>query len=229
MTWPKQYGGQERSHLERYVVIEEMLAHRAPTRSYSTADRQSGPVILRYGQEEVRRTILPRIASGELCFCIGLSEPNSGSDVFAASTRATKTDGGWLVNGRKIWTSNAHQADYMIGLLRTSNSTPENRRHGLTQFLVDMKSPGITIRPIINLTGAHDFNEVVFDDAFVPDLHMIGEVDMAWKQATDELAYERSGPDRWIETFPALVELAGGAGEGPTRGLAAGARAEGAH
>ena len=102
MTWPKQYGGHERSHLERYVVIEEMLAHRAPTRAYSTADRQSGPVILRYGQQEVKDKILPRIASGELCFCIGLSEPNSGSDVFAASTRATKTDGGWLVNGRKI-------------------------------------------------------------------------------------------------------------------------------
>ena len=107
MTWPKQFGGQERTHLERYVVIEEMLAHHAPTRSYSTADRQSGPMILRYGQPEIKETILPRIASGELCFCIGLSEPNSGSDVFAASTRATKIDGGWLVNGRKIWTSNA--------------------------------------------------------------------------------------------------------------------------
>jgi acyl-CoA dehydrogenase len=119
MTWPKKYGGRERSHLERYVVIEEMLAARAPTRSHSTADRQSGPVILRYGQEEIKQKILPQIARGELCFCIGLSEPNSGSDVFAASTRATKTDGGWLVNGRKIWTSNAHQADYMIALLRT--------------------------------------------------------------------------------------------------------------
>ena len=207
MTWPKAYGGQERSQLERYVVIEEMLAARAPTRAHSTADRQSGPVILRYGQEEIRRQILPRIAAGELCFCIGLSEPNSGSDVFAASTRATKTDGGWLVNGRKIWTSNAHEADYMIALLRTSPPTKENRRHGLTQFLVAMKTPGITIRPIINLTGAHDFNEVVFDDAFLPDSHLIGEVDMAWKQATDELAYERSGPDRWIETLACLTEL----------------------
>src|SRR5882724_8445659 len=195
MTWPKQYGGQARSHLERYVVTEEMLAAKAPTRHYSTADRQSGPMILRYGQEEVRKTILPRIASGELCFCIGLSEPNSGSDVFAASTRATKTDGGWLVNGRKIWTSNAHNSDYMIALLRTSPKTKENHRHGLTQFLIDCKSPGITIRPIINLTGSHDFNEIFFDDVFVPDLHLIGEVDMAWKQASDELAYERAGPE----------------------------------
>jgi acyl-CoA dehydrogenase len=222
MTWPKQYGGHERSQLERYVVIEEMLAAGAPTRAHSTADRQSGPVLLRYGQEEVKRQILPRIARGELCFCIGLSEPNSGSDVFAASTRASKTEGGWLVNGRKIWTSNAHQSDYMIALLRTSPPTKENRRHGLTQFLIDMKTPGITIRPIINLTGAHDFNEVVFDDAFVPDSHLIGTVDMAWKQATDELAFERSGPDRWIETFPCLVELVRIAGATPGERMAEG-------
>jgi acyl-CoA dehydrogenase len=215
MTWPKKYGGHERSHLERYVVVEEMLAAGAPIRAHATADRQSGPVLLRYGQEEIKQQILPRIARGELCFCIGLSEPNSGSDVFAASTRATKTQGGWRVNGRKIWTSNAHQADYMIALLRTAPPTPENRRHGLTQFLVDMKAPGITIRPIINLTGAHDFNEVVFDDVFLPDSHLIGEVDMAWKQASDELAFERSGPDRWIETLPCLVELVRIAGAEP--------------
>jgi alkylation response protein AidB-like acyl-CoA dehydrogenase len=229
MTWPKKYGGHERSHLERYVVIEEMLAHRAPTRHYSTADRQSGPMILRYGQEAVRQEYLPRIASGELCFCIGLSEPNSGSDVFAASTRATKTDGGWLVNGRKIWTSNAHNSDYMIALLRTSPATKENRRHGLTQFLIATQTKGIAINPIVNLTGQHEFNEVVFDDAFVPDLHMIGEVDMAWKQASDELAYERSGPDRWLETFQSLVELVRVSGTEPDDRIAAGIGREVAH
>jgi len=229
MTWPKTYGGHERTHLERYVVIEEMLAHRAPTRSYSTADRQSGPMILKYGQEEIRQTILPKIASGDLCFCIGLSEPNSGSDVFAASTRATKTDGGWLVNGRKIWTSNAHNSDYMIALLRTSPKTPENHRHGLTQFLIDCKSKGITIRPIINLTGAHDFNEIFFDDVFVPDVNMIGEVDNAWKQASDELAYERSGPDRWLETFASLEALVQQAGPEPGEKLAEGIGREVAH
>ena len=229
MTWPKKYGGHEKSHLERYVVIEEMLAHRAPTRHYSTADRQSGPMILRYGQEAVRQEYLPRIASGELCFCIGLSEPNSGSDVFAASTRATKTDGGWLVNGRKIWTSNAHNSDYMIALLRTSPPTKENRRHGLTQFLIATKTKGISINPIVNLTGQHEFNEVVFDDAFVPDLHLIGEVDMAWKQASDELAYERSGPDRWLETFQSLVELVRVSGTEPDDRVAAGIGREVAH
>src|SRR5256886_3516814 len=176
MTWPKEYGGHERSHLERYVVIEEMLAHRAPTRAYSTADRQSGPVILRYVQEAVKEKILPKIASGELCFCIGLSEPNSGSDVFAASTRATKTQGGWLVNGRKIWTSNAHNSDYMIALLRTSPPTKENRRHGLKQVLIALNTPGITTRPIVNLTGGPDFHQGGFDRALVPHLHLIRAV-----------------------------------------------------
>ena len=130
-----------------------------------------------------------------------MSEPNSGSDLFAAKTKATKVDGGWKINGSKIWTSNAHIADYMLGLFRTSQPTNENRRHGLTQFLVDTKSPGITVNPIIQMTGQHDFNEVVFDDVFMTDDHMLGEIDGAWKQATSELAYERSGPERFLETY----------------------------
>jgi alkylation response protein AidB-like acyl-CoA dehydrogenase len=150
-----------------------------------------------------------------VCFAIGMSEPGSGSDLFAAKTKATKTDGGWLINGTKIWTSNAHIADYMIALFRTSQPTKENRRHGLTQFLVDMKTPGIKVNPVYQLTGAHDFNEVVFEDAFMPDDHVLGEIDGAWKQATSELAYERSGPERFLETFYVLVELVRALGDKP--------------
>ena len=229
LSWPMEVGGGGRSHLERYVMIEEMLAHRAPVSFHWIADRQSGPVILRYGTEELKREMIPKIIRGEASFCIGLSEPNSGSDVFAASTRATKTEGGWLINGRKVWTSNAHRAMYMIGLFRTSPATKENRRHGLTQFLLDMKTPGITVRPIINLTGRHEFNEVTFDDVFVPDQNMIGEKDMAWTQATAELAYERSGPDRILETMPILTELVGAAGSSPGERLAEGIGREIAH
>ncbi len=229
MTWPKAYGGHERSQLERYVMTEEMLAIHAPTRFHWVADRQSGPVLLKYGQEEVRKEIVPKIAAGELCFCIGLSEPNSGSDLFAASTKAVKVDGGWSITGRKIWTSNAHRAHYMIALIRTSPATQENRRHGLTQFLIKMDDTGPTKRPIINLTGAHEFNEVVFDEVFVPDSHVIGRVDEAWKQATDELAYERSGPDRWTETLQTLVELTKAAENGPNDRLAQGIGREVAH
>ncbi len=207
MTWPKPYGGHERSQLERYVVTEEFRVANAPANFHFVADRQSGPILLKYAPEHIKKEILPRICRGELCFAIGMSEPGSGSDLFAAKTKATKVDSGWKINGTKIWTSNAHIADYMLGLFRTSPPTKENRRHGLTQFLVDMKSPGITVNPIIQMTGQHDFNEVVFDDAFIPDDHLLGEPDGAWKQATSELAYERSGPERVLETYYVLAEL----------------------
>jgi acyl-CoA dehydrogenase len=207
MTWPKRYGGCERSQLERYVVTEEFRVANAPVRIHFVADRQSGPVLLKYAPEHVKQNILPRICRGELCFVIGMSEPGSGSDLFAAKAKATRAEGGWRINGSKIWTSNAHVADYMLGLFRTSPPRKDNRRHGLTQFLVNMKAPGITVSPIYQMTGLHDFNEVVFEDAFVPDDHVMGEIDGAWKQATSELAYERSGPERFLETFYVLLEL----------------------
>jgi acyl-CoA dehydrogenase len=215
MTWPKQYGGHERSFLERYVVTEEMRVANAPTRRFFVADRQSGPILLRYAPEHIKMDILPRICRGEVCFAIGMSEPNSGSDLFAAKTRATRTDGGWLINGSKIWTSSAHMADYMIAIFRTSQPTKENRRHGLTQFLVDMKIPGIKVNPIGQITGQFEFNEVVFTDAFIPDDHQLGEIDGAWKQATSELAYERSGPERFLETYYVLTELVRAVGPNP--------------
>jgi acyl-CoA dehydrogenase len=215
MTWPKKYGGRERNFLERYVVTEEFRVANAPVRLHFVADRQSGPILLKYAPEHIKQDILPRICRGELCFVIGMSEPGSGSDLFAAKTKATKADGGWRINGSKIWTSNAHVADYMLALFRTSPATKDNRRHGLTQFLVDMKSPGITVNPIYQMTGQHDFNEVVFDDTFVPDDHVLGEIDGAWKQATSELAYERSGPERFLETFYVLAELVRALGPNP--------------
>ena len=219
MTWPKKYGGHERTFLERFVVTEEMRIANAPTRRFFVADRQSGPVLLKFANEKIKMDILPRICRGEVCFSIGMSEPNSGSDLFAAKTKATKTDGGWLINGTKIWTTSAHMADYMLAIFRTSPSTKENRRHGLTQFLVDMKTPGISVNPIAQISGLREFNEVVFDNAFVPDDHALGEIDGAWKQATSELAYERSGPERFLETYYVLTELVRALGDKPdTRG-----------
>lgn len=215
LTWPKKYGGHERSFLERYVLTEEFRVANAPVWGHFVADRQSGPMLMKYAGEEICMDVLPRICKGECCFCIGMSEPNSGSDLFAAKTKAEKVDGGWAINGTKLWTSVAHHADYMIGLFRTSPPTKENRRHGLTQFLVDMTLPGITINPIPWPNGALDFNEVVLEDVFIPDSHVLGEVDMAWKQATSELAYERSGPERFLETFYVLVGLVRLLGENP--------------
>ena len=216
MTWPKKYGGHERTFHERYVLTEEFRAVAAPTRVFFTADRQSGPMLLKYAEEDVKLVILPRIARGECAFCIGMSEPDSGSDLFAAKCRATPTEGGWLINGRKGWTSGAHQADYMMGLFRTAAPDEDNRRHGLTNFLVDMKNTdGISTRPIHHPTGVHEFNEVIFEDAFVPEKMLLGTVDEAWRQATSELAYERSGPERFLETFYILPELLRVLGEEP--------------
>jgi len=215
ITWPKEYGGQGRSFLERYVINEEFLVARAPTRKHFTADRQSGPVLIKYASEAIKQDILPRIIRGEVSFCIGMSEPDSGSDLFAAKTKAERTDGGWLINGRKLWTSRAHEADYMIGLFRTSVPTHDNRRHGLSQFLVDMKTPGITCRPVLHPNGNYEFNEVTFDDALLPLDNLLGEADMAWKQATSELAYERSGSERFLETIQVLIELVDVIGENP--------------
>jgi acyl-CoA dehydrogenase len=207
MTWPKKYGGHERSQLERYVVTEEFRVVNAPTHLHFVADRQSGPILLKYAPEHLKLNVLPRICRGELCFAIGMSEPGSGSDLFAAKTKATRTHGGWRINGTKIWTTSAHVADYMLALFRTSPPAKENRRHGLTQFLVDMKTPGVQVNPIKQMTGKPAFNEVVFTDAFVPDDYVMGEIDGAWKQATSELAYERSGPERFLETFYVLLEF----------------------
>jgi acyl-CoA dehydrogenase len=214
MTWPKAYGGQARSPLERYVLTEEMLAAGAPTRAHWVADRQSGPTVLRFGTERQKRTYLPRIARGECYFCIGMSESDSGSDLASIRTRARKVEGGWEVEGAKIWTSNAHRCHMMILFVRTS-PRGEDRHAGVSQFLVDLAAPGITVRPIINLANEHDFNEVAFDRVFVPDDMVVGEIGNGWNQVTSELAYERSGPERWLSTYGLLRALVDAVGPAP--------------
>jgi hypothetical protein len=204
MVWPKQYGGHERTALERYVMTEEMLAGGAPVGAHWVADRQSGNQILRHGSERARQLILPQIAAGKCFFAIGMSEPDSGSDLAAVGTKAVKTEGGWKISGTKVWTSSAHRAHYLIALVRTS-PTEENRHLGMTQFIVDLKSPGLKLSPILNIYGAHDWNEVVFDDCFVPDDMVMGEVGSGWNMVTGELAFERSGPDRFLSTYQLLL------------------------
>ncbi|MBV8521229.1 MAG: acyl-CoA dehydrogenase family protein [Acetobacteraceae bacterium] len=215
MTWPKRYGGHERSALERYVVLEEMLAAGAPVGAHWIADRQSGPLILRVGTEEQKQTVLPRIACGECYFCIGMSEPDSGSDLASARTRARPVDGGFTVNGTKVWTSNAHQAHFMILFCRTGESDG-GRHRGFSQFLVDLKTPGISIRPILAMSGEHHFNEVVFEDCFLPANAIIGTPGEGWNQVTSELAYERSGPERFLSAFTLLGELVRALGPDPS-------------
>lgn len=206
MTWPRQYGGHERSAIERFVVTEELLAAGAPVRAHWVADRQSGPLLLTFGTEAQRQEFLPRIARGECYFCIGMSEADSGSDLASIRTKAEQVSGGWRVNGSKMWTSNAHRVHMMILFARTG-PRGESRREGVSQFLVDLAAPGITVRPIVNLAGEHDFNEVIFDDVFIPDDRVVGTIGQGWKQVTNELVYERSGPDRWLSTYHVLAGM----------------------
>jgi alkylation response protein AidB-like acyl-CoA dehydrogenase len=209
MTWPKQYGGHERTAMERYAVTEELLAAGAPVAAHWIADRQSGPNLLRYGTEQQKAEILPRIAAGECFFVIGMSEPDSGSDLASIRTRAVRNaDGDWVVNGAKIWTSNAHHSHYAITLVRTSPVDPANRHAGLSQLMVDLSTPGITVNPIRILDGGHHFNEVVFEDVVIPGDMLLGTEGDGWHQVTAELAFERSGPERFLSTYPLLAEFA---------------------
>lgn len=206
LSFPEEYGGGGRSQLERFVVLEECLAAGAPTGFHWFADRQSGPLILRYGSEELKRSIIPRICRGELCFCIGMSEPDSGSDLASLRTRATRTSSGWRVNGTKIWTTNAHRAHYMIALFRTGEG--RRRNEGLSQFLVDLrKTPGIRIAPIRDIAGREHFNEVHFEDALLAEDALIGAENEGWAQVTEELALERSGPERYLSCQALFNEM----------------------
>ncbi len=220
MTWPKQYHGGERTFFERYVVTEELLAAGAPVSAHWIADRQSGPLLLRYGSEAQRRRYLPRIASGECYFSIGMSEPNTGSDLASVRTRADQVHGGYLINGTKIWTTDAHRNHYIIALVRTAPAS-DNRHAGLSQFIIDLAAAGVSVRPIKNIAGGEDFNEVAFQDCLVTDADLIGEAGNGWAQVTSELGYERSGPERFLSAFRVLVEFVRAAGPDPDRATAA--------
>ncbi|WP_073257169.1 acyl-CoA dehydrogenase family protein [Cryptosporangium aurantiacum] len=215
MTWPRQYGGGGRSNLARLAVTEELLRAGAPVAAHWTADRQIGPVILRHGTERLRQEFLPAICRGEVVVCLGLSETEAGSDLAAVRTRAVPVPGGWSITGAKIWTTTAHLATHAYVLARTG---PADARHeGLTEFLVDIDTPGITIRPILDLVGEHHFNEVFLADVFVPEGRVLGTVGEGWKQVTEQLAFERGGPERYLSTYPLLAALVGAVRRRPDR------------
>jgi len=206
MTWPKEYGGGGRSFLERYVVTEELLAAGAPVGCHWIADRQSGPLLLKFGTEAQKQAFLPGIISGESFYSIGMSEPDTGSDLASIRTSAVQVPGGWCLNGSKIWTSNAHLNHFMVTLVRTAPAT-ENRHEGMSQFIVPIHADGVTVRGIDNLAGEQDFNQIFFDDVFVPDDHVVGEAGNGWAQVMSELAYERSGPERFLSAYRVLAEF----------------------
>ncbi len=208
LTWSSKYGGHDKTALERYIVTEETLRAGAPVGAHWIADRQHAPMLLEHGTEEQKLDILPRIAAGECYFAIGLSEPGAGSDLANVKTKAEKVakkdGGGWKINGQKIWSSGAHISHYMVALLRTSPADGRNRHVGLSQIMIDLSLPGVTIKPIVDLSGDAHFNEVYFEDVVVPDDRLLGEEGGGWKQVTGELAMERSGPERFLSSYVTL-------------------------
>jgi alkylation response protein AidB-like acyl-CoA dehydrogenase len=205
LTLPREYGGHGRGFFARFVVAEELLAVGAPVSAHWIADRQSGPLIARYGSEAQKRFYLPKICRAEAFFCIGMSEPNAGSDLASVGSRAEPTATGWKLNGRKVWTTNAQHCHYMIALVRSSG-VPADRHAGLSQFVIDLSLPGVTVRPIRDLTGDEHFSEVFFDDVQLDADALIGAEGAGWEQVTAELAFERSGPERLYSSIVLLDE-----------------------
>jgi len=204
LTLPREFGGADRGHFARFVLSEELLGAGAPVSAHWIADRQSAPLILKVGTPAQKAFYLPRICRAEAFFCIGMSEPGSGSDLASIRTRAEPMPGGWRLNGSKIWTTNAHRSHYMIALVRTSGSA-QDRHQGLSQLIVDLSLPGVSVRQIQDLTGDAHFSEVFFDNVELPDDALIGEEGAGWAQVNAELAFERSGPERLYSSV-ALLE-----------------------
>jgi 3-oxocholest-4-en-26-oyl-CoA dehydrogenase alpha subunit len=205
LTWPREYGGQGRSYLDRLILTEELLRHGAPVAAHWIGDRQMGPSILRYGTPEQKATLLPGIIAGDLVFCIGMSEPGAGSDLAGLQTRAVPDGDDYILSGQKIWTSFAHLADYCYLVARTNPDVPKHK--GISEFIVDMHTPGITVKPIVDMTGAHHFNEVFFEQVRLPKSALVGEQDRGWYQIAAQLDYERSGIERLMSNYPLLQAI----------------------
>ncbi|MEH6569546.1 MAG: acyl-CoA dehydrogenase family protein [Halioglobus sp.] len=216
MMWPSEFGGRECSAIERYVVIEELLAAGAPVAAHWIADRQSGAQLLRYGNQTLIERYLPAIARGELFFCIGMSEPNAGSDLAAIRTTATRVEGGWKISGSKLWTTHVQKSHMMIALVRTSPVDKNNRHGGMSQFVIDLATPGIEVRGILDHQGESHFGEVFLNDVVVAEEMLLGVEGEGWQQVNAELALERSGPERYMSSYQLIEELIAAVGEEPS-------------
>jgi hypothetical protein len=215
VTWPARYGGRGLGYVDRLVLTEPFLAAGAPIAGHWMADRQMAPSILAHGTEAQKERYLPEILAGEATYCIGMSEPQAGSDLAGVRTKAVKTTDGWRISGHKIWTSLAHHSDYIYLLAR---SDPESTRHdGLSEFIVPLRTEGVTITPINDMTGAHHFNEVFFDEVAVPADALVGTEGAGWRQITGQLGYERAGLERVMSVWPLLLAMRAEVGDDQRR------------
>ena len=215
LTWPRQYGGGGRSYVDRLALTELFLAAGAPLAAHWFADRQMGPSILAHGTEEQKARYLPEILAGDATYCIGMSEPQAGSDLAGVRTRAVRSEAGWIITGHKVWTSLAHHSDYIYLLARTD---PASQQHqGLSEFIVPLSSEGVTVTPIHDMSGAHHFNEVFLEEVAVPGDALIGTEGRGWQQVTGQLGYERAGLERFMSVWPLLRAMRAETGEDERR------------
>lgn len=192
INWPKEYGGRGATLIERAIFAEEMARIRAPEVLNVIGQNLAGPTILRHGTEAQKKRFLPKILSSEEVWCQGFSEPNAGSDLASVRTRAERRGDKFIVNGQKIWTSFAQYSQWCFALVRTDMEAPKHK--GLSFLLIDMKSPGVSIRPLRQISGECEFNETFFDDVEVPVENIVGDINDGWRIAMTTLAYER-GPE----------------------------------
>ena len=205
MGWPKQYGGQERPAIERVIVAEEMISAGAPIAAMWFADRQMGPTLIAYGTEDQKAEFLPKMLSGETTWCIGMSEPDSGSDLASLKTSAVRDGDVFVINGQKIWTSFGDVADYCYLICRTTSEGPPHR--GISEIIVPMDTPGIEVRAIQDMTTNRHFSEIYFTDVRVPIENLVGVEGDAFKQTMVQLQHERGGIDRLVSNR-ALYDIA---------------------
>jgi len=205
LTWPKKYGGAERSYIDRTILMEELMRYQAPLMYHFFGERQMGPGLMHFGNEEQKQEFLPKIINAEISFCLGMSEPGAGSDVAAVKTTAREEGDYYVINGQKIWTTHAHNADYIWTLALTDPEGPKHKN--LSEFVVDIKTPGVTVRPLVNMIGVHSFNEVYFDDVEVHKKYLVGIKNRGFQQMLAQVDYERAGIERLMQNFPLLVGL----------------------
>ena len=205
ITWPQDYGGRGLTFLDRLIVTEEMLRYGAPAACHWFADRQIGGALVHYGTEEQKAAHLPIILRGEAFVGLGMSEPESGSDLASLKTRAVETDDGFVIDGQKVWTSGGHVMNYMYLVARTDPNVPKHK--GISEFFIDARTPGVTVRPIVDMTGSIHFNEVFFDSVHVPKSALIGRQNNGWYQIVNQLDYERSGMERLMANYVLFEQL----------------------
>ena len=209
ITWPKEYGGQGRTYVEKAILVEEYMKVQAPVAYHHLSDRQIGPSIIHFGSPWQKEYFLPRFVKAEpgMRFCLLFSEPNAGSDLVNVSTTALKDGEKCIITGQKVWTSAGHVSDYGWLLARTTVDNAVPRHLSCSQFIMPMNLPGVTVRPIINAAGAHSFNEVFFEDVRLDKKYLVGEVNDGFKQIMAQMDYDVSGFDRLLQNYPVFVSL----------------------